>query len=388
MSDRPRTLPASYYTSPEVFRRELENLFCQMWVCAGRSEQIANDGDFFLCEIAGESIIVTRYSKAARGFYNVCRHRGTRVCREAEGKFAGPIRCPYHGWSYGLDGRLLGAPHMDEQTFQREEYPLHPVRTDEWEGYVFVNLASHSAPLTVQLADLPQKFAPWRMHELRRYKRVVYEVLANWKLIILNYNECLHCPLLHPALNRITDYLSGINDPPQPTYIGGVMELRNGAQTMSVDGRRRREYLPGLDEVQRKKVLYYAFYPNLFLSLHPDYVMAHTLWPEAMDRTRVVCEWYFHPSEMAKPNFNGDDVVDFWDTTNREDWAISEFAQQGIASRAYVPGPYSPREGLLSAFDQWILEHERGSGGEKPGHYRESSNRNTPAKASEKPGTP
>ena len=362
MSDQQKTLPARYYTDPAVFQQELENLFCQMWVCVGRTEQASKHGDFFLCEIAGESIIVTRDGDALRGFYNVCRHRGTRVCREQEGKFAGPIRCPYHGWSYGLDGSLVGAPHMDEG-FQREEYPLHSVQIDEWDGFIFLNLAHHSQSLAVQLADLPKKFAPWGLRDLRRYKRIAYDVKANWKLIVLNYNECLHCPLLHPALSRLTDYLSGNNDPPQPTYIGGSMELRDGAETMSLDGRRRREYLPGLNEAQRRQVFYYAIYPNLFLSLHPDYVMAHTLWPEAIDKTRVVCEWYFHANEMAKPDFNADDAVEFWHTTNREDWGISELAQQGISSRAYVPGPYSPRERLPSAFDQWILLRERGTDG-------------------------
>jgi phenylpropionate dioxygenase-like ring-hydroxylating dioxygenase large terminal subunit len=362
MSTQPKTLPARYYTDPEIFRQEMETFFCQMWVCVGRSEQIANPGDFFLCEVAGESIVVTRDSETVRAFHNVCRHRGTQLCREAQGKFAGPIRCPYHGWSYGLDGKLLGAPHMDERIFCREEYPLHSVHVDLWDGHIFINLGAHPRPLAAQLADLPQKFAPWVMGELRMYKRIVYEVRANWKLIVLNYNECLHCPVLHPALNRITDYLSGDNDSPQPTYIGGSMGFRGGAQTMSVDGKRRREYLPGLNEAQHKQVLYYAVYPNLLLSLHPDYVMAHMLRPQAVDRTQVVCEWHFHPTEMAKPDFKADDAIEFWDATNREDWGISELGQKGISSRAYVPGPYSPREGLPRAFDQMILEHERQSG--------------------------
>ena len=359
MNEQPTTLPSRYYTDSGVFRQEVANLFCKMWLCVGRTEQVAKHGDFFLCDIAGESLIVTRDGDALRGFYNVCRHRGTRICREAEGKFSGPIRCPYHGWSYALDGRLVGAPHMDESCFRREEYPLQSVHVGEWDGFVFLNMARDPQPLAVQLADLPQRFAAWGMHDLRRYKRVAYEVKANWKLIVLNYNECLHCPLLHPALNRVTDYLSGMNDPPQPTYIGGSMELRDGVETMSVDGKRRREYLPGLNGAQRAQVFYYAIYPNLFLSLHPDYVMAHTVWPEGFDRARVVCEWYFHPREMAKPDFDAEDVVQFWDMTNREDWAISELAQQGISSRAYVPGPYSPREGLLRAFDEWIVGRER-----------------------------
>ena len=363
MSTQAKTLPARYYTDPEVFRQELETFFCQTWICAGRSEQIPNPGDFFLCEVAGESIIVTRDTGGAvRAFYNVCRHRGTRMCRDARGKFAGRIQCPYHGWTYGLDGKLLGATHMEECDFRREEYPLHSVHMDLWAGHIFLNLARSPQPLAVQLADLPEKFAPWRMQDLRMHKRMVYDVKANWKLIVLNYNECLHCPVLHPALHRITDYLSGGNDSPHPSYIGGAMEFRGGAQTMSVDGERRREYLPGLSEKQRKQVLYYAIYPNLLLSLHPDYVMAHMLWPQAVDRTQVVCEWHFDATEMAKPDFSANDVVEFWDATNREDWGISELGQKGVSSRAYEPGPYSPREGMLKAFDRMILRREKESG--------------------------
>jgi Rieske 2Fe-2S family protein len=360
MSTQQMTLPARYYTDPEIFRQELETFFRGMWVCAGREEQLENPGDYFLSEVAGESIIVTRDSGGAlRAFYNVCRHRGTRMCREQGGKFAARIQCPYHGWTYGLDGKLLGAPHMDEATFRREDYPLHTVHLAAWEGNVFLNLSCEACPLLKQLADLPQKFAPWKIQDLRVYKRHDYEVKANWKLIVLNYNECLHCPILHPLLTRITDTMSGDNDMPQPTYIGGSMLFRGAAQTMSTDGQRRRGYLPGLNEEQRKQVLYYAVYPNLLLSLHPDYVMAHRLWPLAADLTRVICEWYFHPAEMAKPGFVAADALEFWDKTNREDWLISELSQQGISSRAYTPGPYSPREGLPMAFDRMILEREK-----------------------------
>ena len=178
---------------------------------------------------------------------------------------------------------------------------------------------------------------------------------ANWKLIVLNYNECLHCPVLHPALNRLTDYLGADNQPASRAYIGGAMGFRNGAETMSTDGVRRRDYLPGLSDEQRKMVCYYAMYPNLLLSLHPDYMMTHTLWPKTVDRTEIVCEWHFHPTELAKQNFTADDAIDFWDMTNREDWGISELSQLGISSRAYTPGPYSKREELLHEFDRMVV---------------------------------
>ena len=137
------------------------------------------------------------------------------------------------------------------------------------------------------------------------------------------------------------------------------MGFKEGVETMSLDGRRRRDYLPLLTETQRQETRYYAIFPNFLLSLHPDYLMTHTLWPRAVDRTDIICEWSFHPDEMAKPDFQANDAVDFWDLTNKEDWGVSELSQAGISSRAYRPGPYSTREGLLHAFDEIVLERER-----------------------------
>jgi len=363
MSTIPTTLPARYYVDPDYFREELERFFCRTWICAGRVEQIPNPGDYFVREVAGESIIITRdRERQLRAFYNVCRHRGTRICSAAEGHFAGRVQCPYHGWTYGLDGSLIGATHMPD-SFRREEYPLHPAAIDVWDGNIFLHLDTlhgHTpSPLADQLEDLPQKFAHWQMADLRLHRRISYEVKANWKLLIVNYNECLHCPILHPSLSAISDYLSGENDAPRAGYIGGTMEFHGGAATMSTDGKLRRGYLPALTAEERNKVYYYAVFPNLLISLHPDYVMTHTLWPRAVDRTDVICEWHFHPAEMAKPGFQGDDAVQFWDATNREDWSVSELSHAGIRSRAYQPGPYSRNESLPHAFDRVVLAREQ-----------------------------
>jgi Rieske 2Fe-2S family protein len=351
------TLPARYYTDPAVFQDELERFYFGRWICAGRTERIPNPGDYYLVELAGESVIVARAADGPiRAFFNVCRHRGTRMCTVAEGSLEGRIQCPYHGWTYGLDGALIGAPHMDQPGFSRADYPLKAVAAETWEGHIFLNFAAAPRALAAQLGELPEKFAAWRMAELRLHRRIVYDVKANWKLIVANYNECLHCPLVHPILNKLTDYLGADNQAPSPDYIGGAMGFRGAAETMSFGGVRRRDYLPGLSQEQRKMVNYYAIYPNMLLSLHPDYMMVHTLWPRAADRTGIVCEWHFHPDEMAKTGFEGDDAVEFWDHVNREDWAISELSQLGIASRGYTPGPYSRREELLHAFDRIAAE--------------------------------
>ena len=351
------TLPAAFYTDDTYFRREMDRLFARMWICAGRTEEVEKPGQFVVRDVLGESIIIT--SNAAgkvNAFYNVCRHRGTKLCTEHKGSFAGSIQCPSHAWTYDLDGRLIGAPHMDEVPhFAQSEYPLHKVHADVWDGHIFINLASTPQPLREQLAGLPDKFASWQMQELRLGHRIVYDVKANWKLIIQNYNECLHCPNLHPALNKLSHYLSGENEPLQATYMGGRMDLRPGVETLSMDGRCTRGFLPGLSETDVRRVYYYAIFPNMLLSLHPDYMLVHTLWPQSADRTINVCEWHFHPNELARDDFDPMDAVSFWDMTNRQDWHVCELSQEGIKSRAYTPGPYSNREDLLYAFDRMIV---------------------------------
>ena len=358
MPEGASTLPAEYYTGHAHFSREMESLFARMWICAGRVEEIAQPGQFILRDVIGESIIITTNAAGrVNAFYNVCRHRGTKLCTEAHGSFGRSIQCPYHAWTYDLDGRLVGAPHMDEVPhFAKADYPLQTVHADVWDGHIFINLSRDTpAPLREQLATLPEKFTPWRMQDLRLGHRVVYDVKANWKLIIQNYNECLHCPNLHPALNKLSHYLSGENEPLQATYMGGRMDLRPGVDTLTMSGKCSRQMLPGLSGEDVRRVYYYAIFPNMLLSLHPDYMMVHTLWPIAPDRTINVCEWHFHPDELARPGFDPSDAVEFWDLTNRQDWHVCELSQAGISSRGYTPGPYSNREDLLYAFDRMIV---------------------------------
>ena len=351
------TLPARYYIDVAQFRTELDRIFGDLWFCVGRTEDLAEIGDYVVREIGDESLIVVRESiDRINAFFNVCRHRGTRLCDSARGHSL-RLQCPYHAWTYDLNGRLVAAPHMDEDDrFRKADFGLKLVAASVWEGHVFLNLGEKPAPLFDQLGDLPTKFAPWRMGTLRRGARVVYDVAANWKLLIQNYSECLHCPIIHPALQKVSHYLSGENEAggPDSTYLGGRMDLKEGIATMSLDGERRRRNLPGLDAEACRRVYYYAVLPNLLLSLHPDYVMTHVLRPVAVDRTEVVCEWHFDPSEVAKPDFDPSDAVAFWDLTNRQDWRVSELTQLGMKSRGYSPGPYSAREDLLHAFDRWV----------------------------------
>jgi phenylpropionate dioxygenase-like ring-hydroxylating dioxygenase large terminal subunit len=352
------TLPARYYTDPDWFRAEMERVFASMWIAAGRVEEVEGRGQFIRRDVAGASILLIGDGEdRVRAFYNVCRHRGTRLCDDERGRLAGSIQCPYHAWTYDLEGRLIGAPMMDEvEGFRREEYPLHHVACQVWDGHIFVNMSADPPPLGSQLRDLPDRFAPYRMRDLRMVRRTVYDVAANWKLIVQNYNECLHCPIIHPLLNRMHHYLGAANVPTTDTYCGGAMGFKDGVETLSTDGKRRRDLLPDLPIAEQTVVNYFAIYPNFLLTLHPDYMLTITIWPQAPDKTRLIGEWHFHPVEIAKPGFICDDAIEFWERTNREDWAISERSHRGIASRGYTPGPYSNRETQLWEFDRFILE--------------------------------
>jgi Rieske 2Fe-2S family protein len=356
------TLPQRYYTSSDWFQREMDAIHFDMWVCAGRTNQIPNAGDYFVRQAANSSVIVVRDEQGGiRAFHNVCRHRGTLLCNEAAGTFAGRIQCQYHAWTYKLDGTLAAAPHMEKvQGFCEADFPLNAVATALWDGHIFINLSARPVPFAEHLAGLDQKFRPWRMDELQMAERRVYEVKANWKLIIQNYSECLHCPIVHPLLQKFSHYMSGDNEPPQPTYLGGRMDLRDGVKSLTIDGTTARCSLPGLDADDQRRVYYYCLLPNFFLNLHPDYMMTFTLWPRAVDHTEIICEWHFHPGEIAKPGFDPEDAVGFWDMTNKQDWELSEMAQRGIGSKGYQPGPYSNREELLLALDRFVRERVEG----------------------------
>lgn len=358
------SLPGWYFLDAENFRTEMERFFFGMWIHAGRTEELSDAGSYVLRDVRGESVIVCRDEYSAfHAYYNICRHRGTRLCKEGTGRFAGLIRCPYHAWAYDLRGRLAVAPQMDDSPhFRKEDYPLIGVSVGLWDGHIFLNFSTDPQPLEAQLATLPEKFRPWGMGDLRLVKRIVYDVAANWKLIIQNYSECLHCPGVHPALQRLSHFLSGENEPANPSYLGGRMDLREGIETLSLDGARHCDCLPGLPPEERRRVYYYAVLPNLLLSLHPNYMMTHTLWPRAVNRTEIVCEWHFHPDAVKARNFDPSGAVAFWDMTNRQDWHVCERMQLGVGSRAYRPGPYSNREDLLYGFDRIL----RGGTNEPP----------------------
>jgi Rieske 2Fe-2S family protein len=387
-----KTLPKRYFVSPETFAEEQQNIFSTQWLLAGHQNHIPEAGQYFIAEVGGESVIVVRDKhEEIHGFYNVCRHRGSRLVEQRSGQLSGGIQCPYHAWTYAFDGRLLGSPHMDDVPgFDKSDYPLHRVKLGVWEGFIFVTLRDAStqrggySSLEEWFSPLAGKFSHWNMSVLQPAKRIEYDVRANWKLIFQNYSECYHCAGVHPELSKVSPSDSAENDLTEGPFLGGFMKINPGKSlTMSgnacalgiTDSSRARDRAPARNrsksqEIEndcdheheheqdgKHRVFYYSIFPNMLLSLHPDYVMVHQLQPQSSERTLIVCDWFFHPQASAREDFNPRDAIEFWDMVNKQDWHVCELSQKGISSRAYEPGPYSARESIPAAWDREYLRH-------------------------------
>jgi glycine betaine catabolism A len=349
------TLPSHDYRSPEMFARERERIFCREWICVGREVDVPNPGDSMVLDLVGESILLVRNEAGAlRGFYNVCRHRGAQLCgtslpgRPARGGVVGGkrIRCPYHSWTYSLDGDLIAAPYLASGgEFDPSKFSLYSVGVESWAGFVFVHLTpSGAAPLADQLGAIPGRIHRYPLADLRVGHAIHYDVAANWKIIFENYNECYHCGGVHPELCDIV--------PAFRRNGGGDLEWergvphREGAYTFTTTGTTRRAPFPTLNEAERLRHFGEVVYPNLFLSLCCDHVAAFILQPKGPGRTLIECQFLFAPEEIAREDFDPSDAVDLWDVTNRQDWAICESVQRGIAARPHDHGYYAPMEDL------------------------------------------
>ena len=351
------TLPREYFVSDTIFGAERERIFYKSWLLVGHVSELDKPGAYFLFELDDESVIVLRDGAGSvRAFHNHCRHRGSRLCREASGTLGATIQCPYHAWTYGLDGALRTVPTMvDVASFRTSDYPLHPVALEIWQGFVFINLAREPQPFADALPALVGKFAHRKADELKSVHRKIYEIDANWKLIFHNFSECYHCPTVHPQLNKLTPFRNTENDLDEGPVLGGPMWMTNPEGSMTLGGARCAAPFPGLSAEERGRVYYYTVFPSGFISFHPDYVMLHRALPISRGHTRVVCEWFFHPDAIATPGFDPMPAVEFWDITNRQDWDLCENAHRGVISNAWEPGPYSDLESQLAAFDRHYL---------------------------------
>jgi glycine betaine catabolism A len=347
------TLPAEAYVSEEVFEWERKAFFEDSWICLGRAADLC-DGPNSACEITAgrESLVLTRGATGDLSLlFNVCRHRGHELLVRGERRDSKVLQCPYHSWVYSLDGSLRGAPHFSEtEGFDKAVYPLISARMAEWHGWLFANISDDAPELPEHIGNLDPVVQRYRPGELVVGARHDYEVAANWKIVTENYHECYHCPTIHPELCRVSPPDSGFNLNPDGAWVGGTMDLGHGMDTMSLDGRSLTGPFEWLDDTDRRQVFYFGLFPNLLLSLHPDYLMTHRFEPLAPARTRIECCWLWHRETVARPDFDPGYAVEFWDITNRQDWAACEGVQRGAASRGFRQGPLSPSEDAVYHF--------------------------------------
>jgi glycine betaine catabolism A len=348
-----RTLPPDAYRSEEVFAWEQRHFLEGSWVCVGRSSELARPGDQAAVRVGDQGILLVRDEAGTlRAFYNVCRHRGHELLEAGEQAGGRVIRCPYHAWVYSLDGTLRGAPGFSG--LEPRDHALAPARSTEWHGWAFVNVSGDAVGFEDYVGDLEDLVAAHEVERLKLGASHDYEVAANWKVVHENYHECYHCSNIHPELCEVTPPDSGTDTEPTGAWAGGAMDLRSHAQTMSLSGRSDASPLRGLAPEELRHIYYYGLFPNLLISLHPDYVMTHRLEPIGPRRTRIECQWLFSPEDVSRPDFDPGYAVEFWDITNRQDWRAVESVQRGIGSRGFRPGPLSWREGSVRQFDTMV----------------------------------
>jgi Rieske 2Fe-2S family protein len=350
-------LPSAWYRRADVFALEAEHIFFREWLCIGRDEMIPRAGDHRVLDVAGQSILLLRNGAGQlRGFYNVCRHRGARLCGDPRLQggvtVARTIMCPYHAWVYDLDGQLIGAPHMAGVAgFDATQVKLHPVGIETWGGFVFAHLSPNSAqPFAAQIAVVAGRLARYPLAQLRIAHSISYEVRANWKVLCENYNECYHCGAVHPELCRVVPAFRE-GGGAQLDWARGVPH-REGADTFTLSGRSSRRSFPGLNDDEQVRHKGELIFPNLFVSLAREHVAAFLLEPKAADLTLITCHFLFEPYEISQPGFDPRDVVDFWDMVNKQDWVICEAVQQGMGARVH-------ERGMLAPMEDWNLDIRR-----------------------------
>lgn len=347
-----RTLPAAAYLSDEVFEWERRHLFSATWVYAGRADDLVGPGQVRAIEIGGEGVLLARdVDDSIRAFSNVCRHRGHELAPVGDPIDARLIRCPYHSWSYRLDGSLRAAPTFTQaRDFDPADFALQDIAIAEHLGWLWVDLSGAVPPIEQHYGNLAEIAAPYETERLVTAATHTYEVAANWKIVVENYNECYHCTSIHPELCEVTPPDSGRDHQPTGLWCGGTMVLKPHAVTMSLDGASHGARFRGVDDEAARLVWYLTVVPNLLLSLHPDYVMTHRLVPLGTDQTLVECSWLFPPEAFEMEGFDPSYAVDFWDITNREDWTACEGVMRGLRNRGYRPGPLSSWEGTVYQF--------------------------------------
>jgi choline monooxygenase len=328
------SLPAPFYTDTAIFAVEKEKIFAKTWQVVGHRHQLTNPGDFFTTELQGEPLLFVRGAQGElRGFYNVCKHRAGPP---AEGCGSRKLfRCGYHGWTYGLDGKLISAPEFENvQEFDRSYFSLTPVRVEEWFNLIFVNLDPKAEPLVPSLGELPRQAAKFGFDGMKLFERRTYEMKCNWKTYVDNYLEGYHLPSVHPGLNRELDY-NAYTVEPYARHVRQFSPIR-GAQAGDTSPRRYQETSEDLTTD------YFWIFPNWMLNCYPDNVSLNIVLPLDAERSLAIFEWYLPEKDLGSPAAKAS--VKFSDQIQIEDVAICETVQKNLHSRSYERGRYSVKQ--------------------------------------------
>jgi glycine betaine catabolism A len=381
------SLEQPFYRDPGIFALDLERIFFRSWLFAGHESRIPEPGDYFLFEFASESLIIVRSGEQTiRAFYNVCRHRGSRVCTETSGHVPSFV-CPYHQWVYRLDGRLQTAKHMAVD-FDPANHGLHraPVRT--FEGLIFISLSDDPPPFDPVERDVLPHLRPHCLSRTKICHTSHYEIKANWKLIVENSRECYHCPPAHPEYCRVMGFAAGVASPriaaedervtrermahwsnlgletrtvdfTESTWHHVIrMPFRPGYVSQSLDGTAVAPKMGTLPE-RDAGALAIVIYPSFWFEASSDYAMIQRFLPVGPELTRVEINWLVHCDAREGIDYDVERVSAFWKATAEQDRKICEDNQAGVNSQRYRPGPYSTVEAEVEKFVHWYLSQVR-----------------------------
>ena len=359
-----RMLPREAYVDPAVFDWEQQHIFSG-WTCVAHAGDLTAVGAQKAIGSGPNAILLVRGDDGTiRAFANTCRHRGHELLACNSATKGRTIVCPYHSWSYRLDGTLRNAPGFSGvEGFDASEFGLAELPLVNFHGWLFVDPSSEDVDFGSHVAGLEDVVGPYRPEDLTIVARHSYELATNWKVIVENYQECYHCSTIHPELSRISPPTSGENIELTGSWMGGWMSIIDEAETMSLTGESGGVAIEGLSERELRTVMYLVGYPNLLVSLHPDYVMTHLMTPLAVNRTHVECAWAFPKDVAARADFDPSYAVDFWDLTNRQDWGACESVQRGLTSPHARPGPLAPDEDGVYQFVTRVAKAYAGSAG-------------------------
>lgn len=362
------TIPAEWYFDPTQFTREINAIWYHEWVCIGRAEDWPNEGDYRAVRIGTQNIIVTRDGDGWHAFHNTCRHRGSILCEANSGRFRnGRIVCPYHAWTYGLDGKLLATPHrLKTDDFDPANYSLYAVAIGEWGGYVFINLDEHPRQAFEEfLGDEAKRVAHWPLADMVSVQQDRHPLACNWKIFWENYMECYHCPKVHPELCHVVPVykkaLIARHDEPgwTPEKDGDTGEptVAEGMHTWTLDGQSRLPIIDGLTKEEQEAGMTFAtFTPTMFVVVHRDYARSVRVVPIGPEQTELVVDWLLLP---ATRDAYADEIPHMLGLARRvvaQDGKACELNQAGLRSLRHESGVLVPQEHGVWEFQEWLRE--------------------------------